>query len=223
MTQYSSLETYISQFIFLAQDEIDILRMLYKDPRVDKTTYFEKLQQVQDNLKSTENAKDIVTELKAASEFVNMANLNTLKFDENPDFHAQILNHDLAIEVKNFRYRTEDSRDEISLRKAGQSGELVIYGNSAEVQTQIEDAIAKKVQNYHGTEALFLYFWSHSPHHVEDIEIECAARTIFYDERYSNLIGLFYRFNNRTVFVYPARSQGKYVEILGDGFFSKVL
>ena len=121
MTQCPNVETYISQFSFLTQQEIGILRLLYEHPKVDNVSYFEKLQQVEDNSKSIENAKDILTELKAASEFVNVANLDTLKFDENPDFHVRILNHDLAVEVKSFRYRTEDWSDDISLRKAGQS------------------------------------------------------------------------------------------------------
>jgi hypothetical protein len=98
-----------------------------------------------------------------------------------------------------------------------------IRGNPAEVQLQVEEALANKVQNYHGTETFFLYFWSHSPHQVEDIEIECAARTIFNDKRYSKLIGLFYNVNNRTVFVYPVRNQGKHVELFEMCFTSKVM
>lgn len=223
MSQYRNLEAYTSQFKFLTQQEIHILRMLYEDPRLDKPSFFDKLQHVHDNLKSIENAKDIVAELEAASEFIRMADLNFLKFDENPDFHVRIVNHDLAIEVKNFRYRFEDSQDEISLRKAVQSGELVTYGNPAEVQTQIEEAIVKKVLNYHGTKTLFLYFRSHSPHQVEDVEIKCAARTIFNDKRYSNLVGLFYRFNNYTFLVGPARNESKLIEIFGDSFFFSVL
>ena len=133
------------------------------------------------------------------------------------------MNHDLAVEVKSFRYRTEDWSDDISLRKAGQSGVLVLYGNSAEIQTQVEDAISRKVEKYSGPEILFLYFWSRSPHHVEDVEIECAVRTIFYDERHSDLIGLFYKSNGRTFLAYPARNQSTCIELFGGSFSSKVM
>ncbi len=223
MTPNAHSETYISQFSFLEQADINILMMLNEDPRVDKTSYFDKLQQIQDNLKSLENAKDLITELKAASEFASMPTLNNLKFDENPDFRVQILNNELAVEVKNFRYRVDDSRDDALLKYAGQHGTLVAYGDPSEVQTQIEDAIAKKVRNYHGTEALFLYFWSHSSHHVEDLEIECATKTILYDKRYSALTGLFYKFNNHTTLVYPARNQEKHIEIFADRFSMRIL
>ncbi len=215
LTSYPNIETYIARFSFLTQQEIGTLRMLDENPNVHKASYFDKLQQIQDNLVSIENAKDIMTELKAASEFVDVANLRTLRFDENPDFYLRILSNVVAVEVKNFRYRAEDSLDETHLRKASQDGKLATYGNSADVQAQIEEAIAKKVQHYKGPEALFLYFCSHSPHHVEDGEIKCAARNIFYDSQYSNLIGLFYRFSNCTFLVYPARNHSNEVDLFG--------
>jgi len=69
MTEYLNFETYISQFGFLTPQEIDRLRMLYEDPRVDKVSYFNKLRQVKENINSTQKARDLVTEFKASSQF----------------------------------------------------------------------------------------------------------------------------------------------------------
>jgi len=152
------------------------LRQIIKSGIVDIPSLIVKLEHIRNNLNTPENAIDIVVEIKAASQFCDLPNLNSIRFGENPDVKIMVSNETFSIEVKRFRFRPKDKSDSITLENYGVMA--VTYGSPQEVQLQIEDVLLKKAESYTGKEPFYIYLWSDSPHQVENSEIKCAARAI---------------------------------------------
>lgn len=186
------IDEYLSRN-FKEIDDSDFMlsvRKLYDSPYVDIPTFLKKLDLIKRNAKQIENAKDLVVEFKVARNFLSIPNLNQISFGENPDLNLKIGLSKLSVEVKRFRYRKEDTDDQNAFDSASES-DLISYGDSENVQLQLEDALIKKATKYKRLEPFFVYLWSDSFHEVEDCEILCACRTVFAKKELSNLFGVF--------------------------------
>lgn len=151
---------------------IQCIRSLCSNVNVDKQSLMCKLQQIYNNLSATENARDLVTEIKVSTYLANIRGVKKLILSEKPDILLELYDFKLAIEVKRFRFRPKDESDDKNLRVY--TGELKNYGDPENVQIQVEEVIKKKMESYEGNAPYYLYLWSDSSHQVEDCEIIAA-------------------------------------------------
>ena len=169
---------------------LENLRRVLKSKVVDMPSLISKLRDIKNNLKSSDTATDMATEIKAASQFCGIPCLNSISFGEKPDIRIKIEPHNLSVEVKRFRFRGEDVVD--TQRLANYNGILQHYGNPECVQNQIERVLQKKAREYTGQDPFFIYLWSDSACQVENSEIICAARSIG-GVIGGRLLGVFYK------------------------------
>ncbi len=191
-----TLKEKIFAYSFVQAEDKQCIDRLFKDVRVNESSLRQKLVQIVKNSKSPQNAIDLIVELLVACELLELSETESITFAENPDLYLELSQQRFAIEVKNFRYREKDNKDGLSFEQAGQVGRLTEYGDSENVQTQMENVLTKKANNCSVENPLILFLQSRSPHNVEAIEAKCAARTVFYNGNHSNLLGIMFRMNN---------------------------
>ncbi|MBL7075674.1 hypothetical protein ISS37_10610 [candidate division KSB1 bacterium] len=185
-----------------------VLETLIIDDRVDKDSLAERLDRIQKHLCSNnvQRAADLATELRVASIFLNLNELKCIVFCEKPDLRCTIHGYDVSIEIRKFRFKSEDVENQKRLEQALEQGELVDYGNLAYFVEFVEDALKQKILKALDKSDYYLYLLSESTHQIEDVEIKIALKDIIKrDTGLRRVAGLFYQTLNRPVDTSPIR------------------
>ncbi len=192
-------------------DMRDLRDKLSQDSRMDGVSLERRCKVVKDKLEkeTPEDAADIVAELRAAADLLDVPTMKALKFrkvKESPDIEIEIGEHKMGVEVRRYRPKVGAKRNEQvteeKLFAAPKEGRLVPYGDPQRIEQEIVEMIAEKSEKCKAAKAdypwIFLYILSDSRHYVEDMEIKSAWGRALNEVSPLTFDGLLFRRGNRS-------------------------
>jgi hypothetical protein len=131
------------------------------------------------NASNPEVLGDLWSEAAAAMMF-SIAGFS-VEMRDRPDLWLTGFGQSVAAEVKHFRYKDQDSIDDVVLRNYGDY--LVEYGDTRPTEgyaawDQVVNVARRKVSQFNGVTPYLLVIQSSSPHGIDDVVVRTAANIL---------------------------------------------